>query len=101
MTWETWISGKVREARLEAGFASVEKLARAIGVSLNAAYRWEWAKTSPSSKHLALIALATHKPIEFFYPPLDSDLLAALAAQDDIPWPLDAHRPSSRCRIAS
>lgn len=68
MTWETWMAEKVKQARLEAGFASVEKLARAIGVSLNAAYRWEWAKTCPSSKHLAMIAKATNKPIEWFFP---------------------------------
>lgn len=68
MTWEIWIAQKIKQARLEAGFTSVEKLARAAGVSMNAAYRWEWGRACPSIKHLAQIARATNKPIQWFYP---------------------------------
>ena len=68
MTYEEFLSARIRTARVDAGFTSQEKLAREMGLTSGAVGLWERAKTLPSVVHLWCLVQITKKPLEFFFP---------------------------------
>lgn len=57
---------RIRDARL-AKDMSRDALARAIATGVSNVIRWEKGKHVPRIEHIAAIAMATDRPIEFFF----------------------------------
>ena len=63
----SYVSGvRIREARLTAGMSRTQ-LAHAIVTSERNIVRWETDRNTPRAEHLAAIAKATGRDMEFFY----------------------------------
>jgi DNA-binding XRE family transcriptional regulator len=63
--WTRWVSGKIRDARNEAGITQ-EQLAERSGLPQSHISRIENAKHSPSRATIEKIAKALAKPVSFF-----------------------------------
>lgn len=63
---------RIREARKEKGL-TVEELARLAEVGVRQLFRWEAGTNQPTVEHLAKLAKALEKPMDFFVVPQTSD----------------------------
>lgn len=67
MTFQQFLSAKIREARKQARF-SQGGLAQALEMALPTVSLWERNLAMPSAQHIWMIAMVTGKPIEWFFP---------------------------------
>ncbi len=68
MPSSTFVAQRIREARADAGLTQ-EQLAAEVSVTPRAVGMWEGSARTPRMGHLAALARALDRPVEFFFEP--------------------------------